>query len=81
MRSTVTIDCFRLVIIRFRCYAPFNTFLIYCSINSVSPNGLSRQQQLSHIKYNFIKFAIRTIYPLSKMLIFNVLRNIFSFNY
>ena len=36
VRSTVTIDCFRLYV-QCRCYAPLNTFPIYRSINSVSP--------------------------------------------
>ena len=55
VRSTVTIDCFRLIIIRCRCYAPFNTFPTYYSINSVSPNGLYKRQQLSYTKIIFEK--------------------------
>ena len=47
VRSTVTIDCFKNIIIQCRCYAPFNTFPIYYSTNSVSPNGLYGQEQLS----------------------------------
>ena len=57
VRSTVTIDCFRLVINRCRYYAPFSTFPIYYSINSVSPNGLYKQQQLYHTK-NFVEVEI-----------------------
>ena len=40
VRSTATINYFRLIIIWCRCYASFNTFLIHYSINSISPNGL-----------------------------------------
>ena len=34
-------------IVRCRCYAPFNAFPVYYSINGVSPNGLYMQQQFS----------------------------------